>query len=87
VPPVTLSPFSYNSFDSATILMQGVEETAFVGDDGSLYIPRAELVDAVRNTTDYVGIGGTYTCDETGECNASGPAFETVEDGVWKVLK
>jgi len=87
VAPVVLSPFSYNSYDSATILMQAVASVAFVGDDGSLYIPRAELVEAVRNTADYVGIGGTYTCSEIGECNSEGPAFETVVNGEWVVLE
>ncbi len=87
VAPVVLSPYSYNSYDSATILMQAVASVAFVGDDGSLYIPRAELVETVRNTADYVGIGGTYTCSEIGECNSEGPAFEQVVDGEWVVIK
>jgi branched-chain amino acid transport system substrate-binding protein len=86
VGPVVLSPYSYNSYDSSTILMKAVASVAFVGDDGSLYIPRAALVETVRNTTDYVGIGGTYTCNEIGECNAEGPAFETLLNGEWVVL-
>jgi len=87
VAPVVLSPYSYNSYDSATILMKAVASVAVLGDDGSLYIPRAELVETVRNTTDYVGIGGTYSCNEIGECNSEGPAFEQVVNGEWVVLE
>jgi len=46
-------------------------------------VPRGALVAAVRNLKDYKGIGGTYTCDSTGECNTLPPMFVVVKDGAW----
>jgi len=40
-------------------------------------------VDAVRSLNSYQGIGGVVTCDDTGECSASGPTFYVVQDGAW----
>lgn len=85
IAPVTLSPYTYNSYDATLILTNAVKSVAFLGDNGSLYIPRGALVDAVRNTTEYIGIG-TYTCNEVGECNTEGPAFERVINGEWVVI-
>ena len=76
-----LSPYSWNSYDVTTILIEKVKEVAFVGEDGALYVPRGALVEAVRNLKDYVGISGTYTCNEVGECNVEGPQFMVVKDG------
>ena len=86
VGPGELSPFSWNSYDTVTILMSKVKEVAFVGADGALYIPRGALVAAVRGLTDYVGISGTYTCDATGECNTQGPQFHKVVDGAFEAV-
>lgn len=83
VGPGELSPFSWNSYDCTTALITKVEEVAFVGDDGALYVPRGALVDAVRGLSDYTGISGTYTCNEIGECNVEGPQFMTVVDGAF----
>jgi hypothetical protein len=58
-----------------------VEEVSVLGTDGSLYIPRGALADAVRNLTNYVGISGTYTCAPVGDCNVEGPTFWIVQDG------
>jgi branched-chain amino acid transport system substrate-binding protein len=84
--PVVLSPFSYNSYDAVTILTNAVKSVAFLGDDGSLFIPRGALVAEVRGTSGFVGVG-SYTCNEIGECNVEGPAFEQVVDGEWVVLQ
>ncbi len=82
-PPGTLSPFTWNGYDSVAALIYAIEQVAILGDDGNLYIPRGALVAAVRGLTDYQGLGGTITCDETGECNATGPTFYVVQDGEW----
>jgi len=81
VGPGELSPFTWNSYDTTTALMTKVTEVAVVGDDGALYIPRGALVDAVRGLENYVGISGTYTCDDVGDCNIEGPQFHVVQDG------
>lgn len=81
--PGELSPYTWNGYDAAAALAATVKAVAIKGADGNLYIPRAALVAAVRGMKDYAGISGTFTCDAVGECNASGPLFVIVKDGVW----
>jgi len=81
VGPGELSPFSWNSYDCTTAIMQMVTEVAVMGDDGALYIPRGALVDGIRNLTNWTGISGTYTCAPDGDCNIEGPQFWVVENG------
>lgn len=81
VAPVVLSPFSYNSYDATTALIMAAKEAAMLGEDGSLYIPRGATIDAIRGLTGWVGISGTYTCDDIGECNSEGPQIWVVEGG------
>ena len=73
VGPGELSPFTWNSYDCTTALIQMVKQVAILGEDGNLYIPRAALVDGIRNLTNWVGISGTYTCFPDGDCNIQGP--------------
>lgn len=81
VGPGELSPFTWNSYDTTTALIEKVRDVAFLGSDGALYIPRGALVAAVRGLTDWVGISGTYTCAPVGDCNIQGPQFHIVVDG------
>jgi branched-chain amino acid transport system substrate-binding protein len=80
-----LSAFTWSSFDTGGVLIAAIESVAFV-EDGTLFVPRGALVDAVRNT-DFVGLTGLVKCDEIGECNASGPTFYKVVDGAWVPLE
>ncbi len=79
-----LSAFTWAAFDTGGFLIQAIESVAFVEND-TLYVPRGALIQAVR-ATEYVGLTGLVRCDEIGECNASGPTFYIVEDGVWVPL-
>ena len=79
------SSFAWFAYDVIKVLADTVSKTAFLGDDGNLYVPRAELVTAVRTVAGYQGITGEITCSEVGECNASGPTFYIVKDGKWEV--
>ncbi len=79
-----LSAFSWSAYDTGGVLVAAIENVAFVEGD-NLYVPRGALVEAVRNS-DYVGLTGLVKCDEVGECNASGPTFYQVVDGVWVPL-
>jgi branched-chain amino acid transport system substrate-binding protein len=79
----SLSPYTWNAYDSAAVLVAAIKSVAFKGEDGSLYVPRGALVDAVRGTKGFQGLSGVLACDATGECNASGPIFYIVKDGKW----
>lgn len=81
----SLSPYTWNAYDSAAALTVAIKSVAVKGADGSLVIPRGALVDAVRNLKDYQGLSGVITCDSMGECNSSGPIFYMVKDGKWVV--
>ena len=77
-----LSAFTWNSYDAASVLMAAIQSVAIVEGE-TLYIPRGELVKAVRSMKNYQGISGVITCQENGECNASGPVFYVVKGGEW----
>ena len=83
----SLSPFTWNAYDSAAVLVAAIKSVAVKGGDGNLYIPRSALVAAVRGTKDFQGLSGVLTCDAKGECNASGPIFYIVKDGKWSPAK
>ena len=82
--PGSLSAFSWAAYDSGWVLVNAIKKVSFA-ENGSLFVPRGALVDAVR-TTEYEGITGLVKCDEVGECNASGPAFYQVVSGDWVPL-
>lgn len=81
----SLSPYTWNAYDSAASLIAAIKQVAVKGGDGSLYVPRTALVNAVRTLKDFKGLSGTITCDQVGECNSSGPIFYIVKDGKWTV--
>ncbi len=81
--PSDLGPFHYHAYDSTKMLLNAIEEVSVVDDAGNLVIDREELIDAVRNTTDYDGLTGLLTCDEKGDCGAGSIAINLVEDGEW----
>lgn len=75
--------YCWFAYDSANVVASVVREVAILGDDGNLYVPREAMVKGVRTVSGYQGITGEITCDENGECNASGPTFYIVKDGEW----
>jgi len=81
----SLSPYTWNAYDSASALVAAIKTVAFKGSDGALYIPRGALVSAVRNLKDFKGLTGTISCDAVGECNSTGPTFYVVQGGQWVV--
>jgi len=83
VAPGTLSAFTWNGYDIVAALIHAVRQVAYVGDDGNLHVPRADLVAAVRGLSGFQGLSGTITCNDVGECNTAGPTFYVVQDGAW----
>lgn len=83
----SLSPYTWNAYDSTAALIEAIKSVAVLGDDGSLYIPRGGLVQATRTLANFEGLTGTLTCNEIGECNSTGPTFYIVENGEWVVAE
>lgn len=81
--PGVLSAFTWNGYDIVAALISAIRETAIVGDDGNLYVPRGALVSNVRGLSGYDGLSGTISCNDVGECNTAGPTFYMVEGGEW----
>jgi len=86
VPP---SGFHAHAYDATNMLLNAIEATAVVGDDGSLTIGRQGLRDYLDNLEGYAGLTGTLDCNETGDC-ATGEALavyqlteEEVSNGNW----
>jgi branched-chain amino acid transport system substrate-binding protein len=61
--------FHAHAYDAANILMDAIEEVA-VEVDGTLYVGRQALREAIFATSNFEGITGTLNCDEFGDCSA-----------------
>jgi len=74
-----LSAYSYQAYAVTDAMITVLQSVAVVGDDGTVYVPRAAFVTAMRNLSGYIGLAGEYTCDEAGECAAGGFTMFIVE--------
>lgn len=63
-----LAPFHAHAYDAAMIVFNSIEKVAKKGPDGTLYIGRMALRDAMLATKDYKGLTGNLTCDKYGDC-------------------
>ena len=66
----TLSTFHAHAYDATNILFAALEEVAVVQDDGTVYVPRQALRDAIYATKDFAGITGSLSCSPSGDCGA-----------------
>ncbi len=58
------------SYDATNLLLHAIESVAVQNADGTLYIGRQALRDALYATADFEGVSGTINCDEFGDCGA-----------------
>jgi len=65
-----LSIFHAHAYDATNILFNALEKVAVQGADGTLYVPKGALRDALYATKDFKGITGTLSCSPTGDCGA-----------------
>jgi branched-chain amino acid transport system substrate-binding protein len=79
--------FHAHGADAMNILLNAIEQVAVQGDDGTLYVPKGALRDAVYATDGYEGLTGTISCGDTGDCGAGAiGAYVITEDtvsGTW----
>ncbi len=77
------SVFHAHAWDATNMILAAIESVA-IDQDGTLYIPRTALKDALYATTGMVGITGTLDCNENGDCQPSATiAVVTVENGAF----
>ncbi len=75
------APFHAHAYDATNMLLNAIEAVAQVGNDGSMLIGRQALLDELGSTSGMVGITGTITCDENGDCADPKIAVSQVQDG------
>ncbi len=63
-----IAPFHAHAYDAAMMIFAVIEKVAKKGPDGSLYIGRRALRDALYATKDFKGLTGNLTCDKQGDC-------------------
>lgn len=57
-----------HAYDAFNIIKAAIEKVAVQLSDGTLYIPRQGLRDAVATTKDFQGLTGVLTCNPDGDC-------------------
>jgi len=63
-----IAPFHAHAYDAVMMILAAIEKVAKKGPDGSLYIGRRALRDALYATKDFKGLTGNLTCDQYGDC-------------------
>ncbi len=63
-----ISIFHAHAFDAANMIFAAIEKVAVVQQDGTVYIPRQALRDALYATKDFKGLTGNLSCTPTGDC-------------------
>jgi len=63
-----IAPFHAHAYDAAMMIFAAIEKVAKQGPDGTLYIGRRALRDALFDTKDFKGLTGNLTCDKYGDC-------------------
>lgn len=64
-----LSIFHAHAYDATMIVLNAIEKVAVKGPDGTIYIGRQALRDAMYATKNHKGLTGTLSCNENGNCS------------------
>ncbi len=65
-----LSIFHAHAYDATNILFAALEKVTVQAADGTLYVPKKALRDALFATKDFPGITGILSCSASGDCGA-----------------
>lgn len=63
-----IAGFHHFGYDAAQVALMAIEKVMVVESDGTAYIGRKALRDAIFATKDYDGLTGVKTCGEHGDC-------------------
>ncbi len=75
------APFHAHAYDAYNVILDAVYEAGVLGPDGTLWVGRKALNDAVRATSGYQGLSGVITCDANGNCGLGRVDMFKVVDG------
>jgi branched-chain amino acid transport system substrate-binding protein len=76
VPPLSL--YHAQAYDAANMIFTALEKIAVVEKDGTIYVPRLALRNAIYATQNFAGITGMLTCSSSGDCGAPAIAIYQV---------
>lgn len=65
-----VSVFHAHAYDATNILLDAIEKVATTDADGTTYVPKGALRDAIYATKDFAGLTGTLSCSPSGDCGA-----------------
>ncbi|MCS7051530.1 MAG: ABC transporter substrate-binding protein, partial [Thermomicrobium sp.] len=60
--------FHAHAYDATMMIVEAIKKVAVQAPDGTLYIPRKALRDALYQTKNFAGLTGSLTCDQYGDC-------------------
>jgi branched-chain amino acid transport system substrate-binding protein len=63
-----IAPFHAHAYDAAMMIFSAIKKVGKTAPDGTLYIGREKLRDALYATKNFKGLTGNLTCDEYGDC-------------------
>ena len=82
-----LAPFHAHAYDAARIIFVAIQKVGKTGPDGTLYIGRKALRDALYATKNFKGLTGNVTCNEYGDCaDPKIAVYITTADNVNKLV-
>jgi branched-chain amino acid transport system substrate-binding protein len=82
-----IAPFHAHAYDAAMMIFNAIKKVGKVGPDGTLYIGRNKLRDALYETKDYKGLTGNLTCSALGDCADPHIAvYKTTKENVDKLV-
>jgi branched-chain amino acid transport system substrate-binding protein len=78
-----IAPFHAHAYDAAMMIFAAIQKVAKKAPDGTLYIGREKLRDALYATKGMKGLTGTISCDKLGDCADPRIAvYKTTEENV-----
>jgi branched-chain amino acid transport system substrate-binding protein len=63
-----IAPFHAHAYDAAMMIFSAIKKVGKRAPDGTLYIGREKLRDALYATKNFKGLTGNLTCNEYGDC-------------------
>jgi len=81
-----IAPFHAHAYDATMIILAGIEKAGKKAPDGTLYIGRKALRDALYAMKNFKGLTGNLTCNQYGDCADPRIAvYKTTEENVAKL--
>ena len=74
-------PYHANGYDAYNLILDAVEATGSVDDDGNLVLSRSAIQEYLRSFENFEGLTGLLTADGTGDTASLDIGFFVVEDG------